>query len=782
MTPDRADSPDRSRRIHELFAELAALTPEEQRARIAACDDPEVRREVESLLAFDRDDEDDLAPERFDIGTAPDDLPESIGAYRIVREIGRGGMGTVYEAEQTNPRRRVALKVVRAIVATPELLRRFRHEAEVLGRLSHPGIAQIIEAGTFDAGHGEHPFFAMEFVEGESLLAHAASRDLGVRDRLRLFAAVCDAVHHAHRRGVVHRDLKAANILVTATGAPKILDFGVARVTEDRPETMLTQAGQLVGTLGTMSPEQARGDQDVDTSSDVYSLGVVLYELLTGRLPYDVLRKPVHEAIRTILEVEPTPISAYDDGLRGDVETIVHHALNKEKERRYESAAALAGDLRRHLADQPITAVPPTAFSTIGKFARRNRALVAGAALFALTLVGATIVAISLTLKKDVALERANTEAREKERQRADADAVAGFLSELFLDADPKDCNVEEVTALELLDAGYEKLDGYAEGDPLRRARLMEALGQTYRNLSRNDRSEELLRGALALRREHQGDEHADTLHTMNSLGILCRKTGRSEEAIELYRRVLAGRKRLFGPRSDEAAQAMNNLSVALRSLKQDDEALRLLGEATEIMLESRGPEDTNTITQRANYLMNLSIVKDESSVPLLEELYALAGDVHGERHQTTMHVGYCLGTALVRLDRHAEAVPVLTPVLAGQRAIEGERAAATTSTWYTLGIAHLECGAAAEAARHLRMAHALGVEHLGEGHTWVMSCRRREAEALVALGRLDEAEAAARECERFYAERYADDHHYRVDTRLIITDIRLARERAAAD
>jgi eukaryotic-like serine/threonine-protein kinase len=223
----------------------------------------------------------------------------SLGEYRILGLIGEGGMGAVYKAEQRHPRRIVALKVIRAGVATPQLLRRFEQETEALGRLRHPGIAPIFEAGTADAGYGPQPYFAMELIDGPSLTEYARARKLSTRERLELMAKVCDAVHHAHQRGIIHRDLKPGNILVDESGQPKILDFGVARVTDsDNRATRETDMGQLIGTLAYMSPEQVLADPlELDTRSDVYALGVILYELLSGRLPYDVSRKLLHQAV-----------------------------------------------------------------------------------------------------------------------------------------------------------------------------------------------------------------------------------------------------------------------------------------------------------------------------------------------------------------------------------------------------------------------------------------------------------------------------------------------------
>jgi predicted Ser/Thr protein kinase/tetratricopeptide (TPR) repeat protein len=332
-----------------------------------------------------------------DPGSAADPVaqhPERIGAYRILGVLGRGGMGIVYRAEQERPRRAVALKVVRPERASAEALRRFEHEAHLLGRLHHPGIAQIFEAGSIPTAAGPHPFFAMELIAGRPLTQYAAERRLGARARLELMIKVCEAVQHAHQQGIIHRDLKPGNILVEDTGQPKVLDFGVARVTSDDTSlaTSLTDPGQILGTVPYMSPEQVAADPDaIDTRSDVYALGVITYELLTGRLPYPVRGRPPLEVMRIIREQGPQPLSSTDRSLRGDLETILSKALEKDRERRYASASEFAADLGRHLRDEPILARPPGALYQLGKFARRNKALTAGAAAALLGLAGSVV-------------------------------------------------------------------------------------------------------------------------------------------------------------------------------------------------------------------------------------------------------------------------------------------------------------------------------------------------------------------------------------------------------
>jgi WD40 repeat protein len=355
---------------------------------------------------------------------AVDELPARIGHYRIVRRIGEGGMGAVYEAEQDMPRRRVALKLVRPGHLTDSMRRRLVREVELLGRLHHPGIAQVHEAGLAEPEGGEgaaQPFFAMELVDGLPITEHADRRGLSTRERLDLFARLCDAVEHAHSKGVVHRDLKPQNILVDADGQPKVLDFGVARAIEgSEPGTLLTQAGQLVGTLPYMSPEQVAGRPDeIGHRSDIYALGVIAFELLARRLPHDLPAASLPEAIRRLREDEPMRLGAVDRALRGDVDTIVGKALEKDPARRYASAAELASDVRRFLASRPIAARPPSAAYQLTTFARRHRPLVAGAALA----VTALVLAAAFASWQAFVATRARDE---EQRLRELADASAG--------------------------------------------------------------------------------------------------------------------------------------------------------------------------------------------------------------------------------------------------------------------------------------------------------------------------------------------------------------------
>ncbi len=414
--------------VEALFQQAAEMEPKKRGAFLneQCAGDPDLRAAVEELLVFDTKAQ--SVPDFLNSPAvvramlrlpAEPGLPLHIGRYRILRRHGEGGMGTVYEAEQDNPRRTVALKVIRPSLVSPELVKRFSHEAQILARLQHTGIAQVYEAGMGEDGQ---PFFAMEFIRGMPLDEYARNRGQSAAARLELLAKVCDAVQHAHEKGVIHRDLKPGNILVDETGQPKVLDFGVAHVTAADLLTSAsrTQAGQLLGTLSYMSPEQIAADPaGLDGRSDVYTLGVILFELLAHRLPYQLEQLPAHEVVRVIREQEPSRLGSIDTIYRGDVEIIVSKTLEKDKTRRYATAGDLASDIRRYLRGEAILARPASVLYQLRKFARRHRALVVGTSgIFAALLVG-TAVSILFALRAAANAQVADENARlANERER----------------------------------------------------------------------------------------------------------------------------------------------------------------------------------------------------------------------------------------------------------------------------------------------------------------------------------------------------------------------------
>ncbi|MBL8759986.1 MAG: protein kinase [Phycisphaerae bacterium] len=452
-------TPERQARVEEIFLVALELPEAERLAHVDTCcaGDHELRLEVLSLLSHHDEIGQPGGSSFMDSKAAPglslltqigatalkgDELllppDRRLGSYTVQGVLGQGGMGIVYLAEQDRPRRTVALKVMRRGVGSERLVRRFEFEAELLGKLQHPGIAQVYEAGTFkDPQSGTaHPYIAMELVRGKTITKHAEDRKLATRERLALAGQVCDALHHAHMCGVIHRDLKPANILADESGQTKILDFGVARST-DRDvavTTMQTSVGQIIGTLPYMSPEQIAGDtDDIDTRSDVYSMGVVLYELLTGRLPYEFRGRSLPEAARVISDAAPMRLSTIDRSLRGDIETIVGKALSKEKERRYQSAAELAADLRSYLDGRPIAARQDSALYVLRTQLNRYRGAVAAAILFLFALVGFALYA-NAQARENAALAESESSAKKsaqdallvatREKDRADTNAA----------------------------------------------------------------------------------------------------------------------------------------------------------------------------------------------------------------------------------------------------------------------------------------------------------------------------------------------------------------------
>jgi serine/threonine protein kinase len=668
-----------------LFHELAGRLPAEREAYYAERQVPAaVREEVESLLRFDgaagpsisgyvaseaervllrkrggeKPAETQAAPSLSQTQAAHA-MPSRIGAYRILRLVGEGGMGAVYEAEQEKPHRTVALKVVKPVRASAELVRRFDMEAQALGRLQHPGIARIYEAGTADTGSGPQPYFAMEYILGKPLGEYAESHRLNTRHRLELMSRISEAVHHAHQRGIIHRDLKPGNILVDETGQPKILDFGVARVTDsDAQATRQTDMGQLVGTLAYMSPEQVSGDPlELDTRSDVYALGVILYELLAGRLPYKTGGQ-LHEVVRVIQDEEPASLGAVDRMYRGDVETIAAKALEKDKGRRYASAAGLAGDIRRYLRDEPIIARPPSAAYQLRKFTKRNKALVAGVAAVFVVLVAGVIVSVSLTA-------RANREA-------ATAKAVSEFLqndllaqASAYSQANPQTKPDPDLKVRTALDRAAAKIAGKFNKQPLVEASIRFTIGETYWDLGLFSEAQTQMERAADLRRSVLGERHPDTLRTMDRLAVTYYNQGKYGPAELIAVKVLEARRRLFGEDHPDTLTSMHVLADIYRFQRKDALAESLLVRALEGQRRVKGQEHPDTLDS----MQSLAAVyryrgKAAQAEPLLRRCLEIRGRVQGEEHPDTLSSAYDFALFNSDLGRYKEAETITARVL----------------------------------------------------------------------------------------------------------------------
>ena len=537
-----------NRRAEKLFKEAITCEPAARRRFVDQHCPPNssIRAELESLLRHYEASSSFLENpcESSPGAAAPGEAAATIasgtriGSYRILDIIGEGGMGVVYRAEQDNPRRTVALKVIRRGLASPALLRRFDLEARVLGCLQHPGIAQIFEAGTATENGVGQPFFAMELVDGPSLTDYALLHRLGLRQRLELLARVCDAVQHAHQKGVIHRDLKPVNILVDSAGQPKILDFGVARLTDadTQPATLQTDAGQIVGTIAYMSPEQIAGDSGaLDTRSDVYALGVLGFELLAGRSPHDLHGKSLPDVIATLREKEPLRLGTANRACRGDLETIISKAMEKDRERRYSSASELAADLRRFLRREPITARPPSATYQLRKMMSRHKLPFTFAALLFLVV---TVFAVFGTYQALTISRQAGRITEERDnalRQARIARAVNDFLNnDLLASVDPEQ-EGHDVRVQQILAKASQSIREKFGDEPLVRAAILQTLGNSYRSLGDYEIAQTHLSEALELHSDALGPENDDTLSSMYDLATLYHDADRLPDAEPLY-------------------------------------------------------------------------------------------------------------------------------------------------------------------------------------------------------------------------------------------------------
>lgn len=712
-----------------------------------------------------------------------------VGPYRLIRLLGSGGMGVVYEAEQLRPKRSVALKVMRAGFSAEFAVRRFEFEAHILGHLHHPGIAQVYEAGVAPTDKGPQPFFAMELIQGRPLTRYANECGLSRNQRLQLMAGICDAVHHAHQRGVIHRDLKPSNILVDELGQPKILDFGVARATDCDLQitTIQTQTGQLVGTLQYMSPEQISADSSqLDTRSDVFALGVILYELLSGSPPIPIRGKQIHEAARAICEEEPTSLGSINRACRGDVETIVAKALEKDKGRRYQSAAELATDLRRFLHNEPISARPPSAVYQLRKFARRNRALVAGVLAAFAALLGGMI----LTTWQYVLAERARAEAA-KRAEELDLVAafqeqqLAGIKAPLFGEtlrngviarareaAAWKQLSEQEVAermanveaaldgadftglALEALDQhifrrAIDAVDQQFPEQPLVRARLHQTLGDTLRELGLVQQATEPQEKALALRREHLGNDHEDTVYTINSMARLQSAQGNLETAVTYYQEAYDLAQAVLGPDHPGTMTCLDNLTAVLRKQGKYADTEALVREVYERRRRVLGPDAPDTFVSMNNLgLLLQETGRFEEAGALHREALDGRTKVFGADHQETLVSVNNLGFVLRRLGKLDESEALFRRALDARRRVLGDDHSDTILSYNNLGSILSLHGKHEEAAQHFRQAFESARRVLGPEHNRTVQWASNYAGSLNRLGRYEESVSILREFE----------------------------------
>jgi tRNA A-37 threonylcarbamoyl transferase component Bud32/tetratricopeptide (TPR) repeat protein len=738
-----------------LFHQALELPAAEREAFIAgACGaDADLASMVQRLLRVHEDAGEFLEPPAAAVGTSRDRTDQVFGQFRLTRLIGEGGMGAVYEARQERPDRRVALKILRSPLATPGQISRFEFESQILARLKHPGIAQVYESGMHRDATGSTPWFAMELIEGAEPITRWAASCKGaagwtpssLHRVVSRFIEVCEAVQHGHQQGIIHRDLKPANILIDATDRVRVIDFGIARMIESdegAPTRALTSS--ITGTLAYMAPEIFSLGMDApavpDTRGDIYSLGVVLYELLVGRVPLDVGRLPLFEATDRIAHAAPARPGSVDAFLSGDLDAVILKSLAKDPSQRYQSLADFAKDLQRFLAGEAVDARPPTLRYQLKVFARRHRTLVVAGAFIAMTLLGATIVSVRFAM---IATQRA-VEAREATLR---AQRAAEFLRSTLAAANPMLPAIlpdREAGALyapfgdwresrwpfagqpgkaasvgDLLVAASTHLEREFADDPLMHAALADALGWTLFRLDRLAEATPLLQRAATLRRTSLGDVHVETIASLLHLAECLQNTsGRHAEAMPLYRDALSACESLFG------SQDHRTLAV-LRQYAQYASAHLYL-------------------TQEAEVLLAGACADADQMRPSVAQLETMA----------------CRASLLLQLGRTSESVELARRTVA--RLEESDLAQSPHAydiyAWCAVALGsepeHLE-----QVGAWQRLAIELRVKHFGEGGYWHAIMQSQYGATLASLGRLKEARAAFERGEQLFVNMYGQEH-----------------------
>lgn len=795
-------------RAAQIVRQTLALSPGDQPGFIAsACGENEDLLELVTLLVAaggadtrfpDQSAEDGITELGISPETQEDDQPGKIGPYTLIEKIGEGGFGEVYAAEQSEPvKREVALKILKAGMDSRAVLSRFEAERQTLALMDHPNVAKILDAGQTPRGR---PYFVMELVTGTSIVDYCDEHRLSIQQRLELVVPVCRAVQHAHQKGIIHRDLKPSNILVSSTDGlptPKVIDFGIAKATAGALSdlTLLTRRGELIGTPAYMSPEQLAGT-DIDTRTDIYSLGVVLYRLMTGSMPYrfESFGKPGYADIqKAVQESEPikpsdrlktkgrshsesadsrgTSASALIREVKGEIDWIVMKAMEKDRTRRYESASGFAADLERHLNDEPVTAGPPSVTYRFKKFAKRHKiAMVTSAA------VAATVLA---------ALVQTNIERSRVERAQQELAAVAEFQADILRKINPSQMGTglaedlrarliegagklgaaepeiqawlasfdQWMTMVNVTDAARTivqhnvlsnavlTLDQKFADQPLVSARLRDTIGETYRDLGLYQPAITQIGHALAIRSQVLGEQHPLTLDLTHRLGFVLHLAGELDQAESLFRESLAGRQAVLGEQHPATLRALNDLGYLLVDKGLVNEAEPYVRRAFDGRMAVLGPTHRDTLTSR-NDLGRVFEHQGEYEKAATYYREAIAGrrETLGSDDSDTLTSINNLGKVLMDLGKPEDAGPFLQEALTGRRRLLGSNHPHTLHSISNLGAQLRRVGDAAGAERHYEEALAGRRRFLGDQHQDTLSSINNLAFIFQAQGRLNEA------------------------------------------
>lgn len=783
--------PERLAEIDAVFAAALELRPAERPAFLAerCAGDAALRSEVEELLEQSGERAEALAAPlraavvRLAAGTPGELAPgAAVGDWRIVRRLGRGGMGVVYLGERRGADfvQRGAIKILPAATSSEAAVRRFELERRILARVAHPHIAHLIDGGIDARGL---PFLVMEHVAGRPLDEHCDEERLPVEARLRLMITIAQAVDAAHRNLVVHRDLKPSNILITPDGVVKLLDFGIAKLLAPEPgEAGLTATEGRPMTPTYASPEQVRGEP-IATAADVYQLGLLLYELLTGRRPQAATSGSLAELVRLVCEREPPPPSRavllagperppeqlaelrrstparLAKRYRGDVDALVGRALEKDPERRYGSAAALAADLERLLDGRPLRARRPTTLYRAGKFLRRHVAATLAAAL-----------AVVLTLAYAVAVTF-QARAIERQRQRAEVETakareVERFLLSLFESSDPWMGLGREISARELLERGAERLERDLAGQPEVRARLASALGEIHGALDLVEAGRALVERALEQQLRLTGEHDLEVAASYHRLGVLHRLADDIPEAVAALARALELRRRLLPPDAPELARTLARLGEAQRRAGDLEGAEASYREALELEQRRGDPAGVSAALSSLGSLRysHRDYAGAESFFRRGLELERSAGDPRGAGVATHL---LNLGMALRRQDRIEPARAALEAALELHREVFGPDHLTTSWARVELGMAHQQAGDLERAEAELAGVHPLLVERLGNADARTADVGVGFGQLRVRQGSFVQGERLLREAVATLTERYGPDH-YRLGSGLL--------------